>query len=79
MRSLGKSTGNCTGRLQGPFHPETGRRRMKTIYRNLFQPLKFNGLRLKNRITMAPLYLGDALEGGTVSPFPNAMPASSWS
>lgn len=34
----------------------------------LFQPLKINGLRLKNRITMAPLYLGYAGEGGKVTP-----------
>ena len=26
-------------------------------YENLFKPLKLDGLRLKNRITMAPLYL----------------------
>jgi NADPH2 dehydrogenase len=35
---------------------------------NLFKPLKIGGLRLKNRITMAPLYLGYAAEGGRVSP-----------
>jgi len=40
----------------------------KTIYKNLFKPLKLNGLRLKNRITMAPLYLGYAAEGGKISP-----------
>ncbi len=35
---------------------------------HLFKPLKLAGLRLKNRITMAPLYLGYAAEGGGVSP-----------
>lgn len=40
----------------------------KTIYPNLFKPMKLRGLRLKNRITMAPLYLGYAAAGGTVSP-----------
>ena len=35
---------------------------------SLFRPLKVGGLRLKNRITMAPLYLGYASEGGRVSP-----------
>ncbi|MBW1777883.1 MAG: NADH:flavin oxidoreductase [Deltaproteobacteria bacterium] len=40
----------------------------ETVYKNLFTPLKVNGLRLKNRITMAPLYLGYAGPGGNVSP-----------
>jgi 2,4-dienoyl-CoA reductase (NADPH2) len=40
----------------------------KTTYPNLFKPLKVDGLRLKNRITMAPLYLGYAAHGGKVSP-----------
>ena len=40
----------------------------KTAYPNLFKPLKVDGLRLKNRITMAPLYLGYAAPGGKVSP-----------
>ena len=40
----------------------------KAHYKKLFSPLKLNGLRLKNRITMAPLYLGYAAEGGKVSP-----------
>jgi 2,4-dienoyl-CoA reductase (NADPH2) len=40
----------------------------KTAYPNLFRPLKVDGLRLKNRITMAPLYLGYAAPGGKVSP-----------
>ena len=35
---------------------------------HLFKPLTLDGLRLKNRITMAPLYLGYAGEGGKVSP-----------
>jgi 2,4-dienoyl-CoA reductase (NADPH2) len=37
-------------------------------YPTLFRPLRLDGLQLKNRITMAPLYLGYAAEGGTVSP-----------
>jgi len=42
---------------------------MKTkSYPHLFKPLALKGLRLKNRITMAPLYLGYAAEGGKVSP-----------
>lgn len=40
----------------------------KAVYPNLFKPLKVDGLRLKNRITMAPLYLGYAADGGKVSP-----------
>ena len=40
----------------------------KVIYKKLFSPIKVNGLRLKNRITTAPLYLGYAAEGGKVSP-----------
>jgi 2,4-dienoyl-CoA reductase (NADPH2) len=39
----------------------------KPVYQNLFKPLNLNGLRLKNRITMAPLYLGYASEGGLMS------------
>ncbi|MEW6673958.1 MAG: NADH:flavin oxidoreductase [Thermodesulfobacteriota bacterium] len=39
-----------------------------SVYKNLFKPLKTGGLRLKNRITMAPLYLGYAAAGGKVSP-----------
>lgn len=39
-----------------------------TFYENLFKPLDLNGLKLKNRITMAPLYLGYAALGGKVSP-----------
>jgi NADPH2 dehydrogenase len=39
-----------------------------TPYPHLFKPIQFKRLRLKNRITMAPLYLGYALEGGKVSP-----------
>jgi 2,4-dienoyl-CoA reductase (NADPH2) len=37
-------------------------------YPGLFKPITFKGLRLKNRITMAPLYLGYAGQGGGVSP-----------
>ena len=40
----------------------------KPVYPNLFKPLKINGLKLKNRMTMAPLYLGYAELGGKVSP-----------
>lgn len=40
----------------------------KAFYPNLFRPLRLNGLRLKNRITMAPLYLGYAAHGGKISP-----------
>jgi len=40
----------------------------KTVYKNLFTPLKIAGLKLKNRITLAPLYLGYAAAGGKVSP-----------
>jgi len=39
-----------------------------SAYANLFKPLTIKGLRLKNRITMAPLYLGYAAPGGKVSP-----------
>jgi NADPH2 dehydrogenase len=37
-------------------------------YPHLFKPKTIGGVRLKNRITMAPLYLGYAGEGGRVSP-----------
>jgi NADPH2 dehydrogenase len=40
----------------------------KTFYPSLFKPLNLNGLKLKNRITMAPLYLGYAHDGGQISP-----------
>jgi 2,4-dienoyl-CoA reductase (NADPH2) len=40
----------------------------KPAYKNLFTPLKLDGLRLKNRMTMAPLYLGYAAMGGKISP-----------
>jgi len=40
----------------------------KNVYPNLFRPLKLDELKLKNRITMAPLYLGYATLGGKVSP-----------
>ena len=36
-------------------------------YAKLFKPLSIKGLRLKNRITMAPLYLSYAAAGGKVS------------
>ncbi len=38
------------------------------MYPHLFSPITIQGLTLKNRLTMAPLYLGYAGEGGTVSP-----------
>ncbi len=38
------------------------------MYANLFSPLNVAGLTLANRITMAPLYLSYAGEGGTISP-----------
>jgi 2,4-dienoyl-CoA reductase (NADPH2) len=38
------------------------------MYSNLFSPLEVGGMTLKNRITMAPLYLGYAGEGGTITP-----------
>jgi 2,4-dienoyl-CoA reductase (NADPH2) len=37
------------------------------MYENLFSTMTIKGLTLKNRLTMAPLYLGYAGEGGTVS------------
>jgi 2,4-dienoyl-CoA reductase (NADPH2) len=37
------------------------------MYKNLFSEIVIGGLTLKNRLTMAPLYLGYAGEGGTVS------------
>ena len=37
-------------------------------YPKLFRSFKLDGLKLKNRITMAPLYLGYAGSGGKVSP-----------
>ncbi len=38
------------------------------MYPHLFSPLNLGGLTLKNRLTMAPLYLGYAGEDGTLSP-----------
>ena len=37
------------------------------MYKHLFSEITIEGLNLKNRLTMAPLYLGYAGEGGTVS------------
>lgn len=37
------------------------------MYKNLFSETGIRGLTLKNRLIMAPLYLGYAGEGGTVS------------
>lgn len=37
------------------------------MYKNLFSEIVVGGLTLKNRLTMAPLYLGYAGEGGSVS------------
>lgn len=38
------------------------------MYSHLFSEFTIQGVTLKNRLTMAPLYLGYAGEGGTVSP-----------
>jgi len=38
------------------------------MYPHLFSPFRINGVELPNRLTMAPLYLGYAAEGGAVSP-----------
>jgi len=38
------------------------------MYSHLFSPMSVGGIDLANRIAMAPLYLGYAGEGGTVSP-----------
>ncbi|CAB5079652.1 NADH:flavin oxidoreductase/NADH oxidase [Olavius algarvensis associated proteobacterium Delta 3] len=38
------------------------------VYPNLFKSITIKGIRLKNRITMAPLYLGYAADSGRVSP-----------
>jgi len=40
----------------------------KSVYPKLFSPLTLDGLKLKNRITMAPFYLGYAGADGKVSP-----------
>ena len=37
------------------------------MYTNLFSKIDIQGVSLKSRLTMAPLYLGYAGEGGTVS------------
>ncbi len=37
------------------------------MYKHLFSEIEISGIGLKNRLTMAPLYLGYAGEGGTVS------------
>jgi 2,4-dienoyl-CoA reductase-like NADH-dependent reductase (Old Yellow Enzyme family) len=37
------------------------------MYDRLFETFEVKGLELKNRFTMAPLYLGYAREGGSVS------------
>ena len=37
------------------------------MYPHLFSEITIEGLTLKNRLTMAPLYLGYAGQGGTVS------------
>ena len=43
------------------------RGREKAMYTHLFSEIEIQGLVLKNRLTMAPLYLGYAGEGGTAS------------
>lgn len=40
----------------------------KPVYKTLFKPIQIKGLRFKNRVTMAPLYLGYAADGGKISP-----------
>ena len=37
------------------------------MYSRLFEPFEVGGLKLRNRLTMAPMYLGYAGEGGSVS------------
>jgi NADPH2 dehydrogenase len=37
------------------------------MYTRLFEPFEVGGLKLRNRLTMAPMYLGYAGEGGSVS------------
>jgi len=37
------------------------------MYSHIFKPLEVGGLKLRNRLTMAPMYLGYAGEGGSVS------------
>jgi NADPH2 dehydrogenase len=37
------------------------------MYSRLFEAFEINGLKLRNRLTMAPMYLGYAGEGGSVS------------
>ena len=39
------------------------------MYKFLFSELNVSGITFKNRLTMAPLYLGYAGEGGTVNSF----------
>jgi 2,4-dienoyl-CoA reductase (NADPH2) len=41
--------------------------RRSIVFSHLFSEIEVQGLTLKNRLTMAPLYLGYAGEGGTVS------------
>jgi 2,4-dienoyl-CoA reductase (NADPH2) len=57
------------GGLDRPHFPKIVRRgeMKKNSYQDLFRPMKISGLRLKNRITMAPLYLGYAELGGKIS------------
>ena len=38
------------------------------MYSRIFEPIDVGGTTLQNRITMAPLYLGYAGDGGTISP-----------
>jgi NADPH2 dehydrogenase len=40
----------------------------RAAYPRLFKPLDLKGLKFRNRITMAPLYLGYAALGGKISP-----------
>ncbi|MEJ2719249.1 MAG: hypothetical protein P8182_19310 [Deltaproteobacteria bacterium] len=42
-------------------------RKEVAMYPRLFEPFEVDGVQLKNRLTMAPLYLGYAGDGGSVS------------
>jgi hypothetical protein len=53
-----------------PVNPSIERRKPMSLpaYPHLFKPMKIKSVRLKNRLTMAPLYLGYAQPGGKISP-----------
>jgi 2,4-dienoyl-CoA reductase (NADPH2) len=46
---------------------QANKREGTVMHEHLFSPLIVGGLEFKNRLTMAPLYLGYAAEGGAVS------------